>query len=178
MIVHRAPRPESRAAAFLLGAAVGHRLDCRQRESSINRLLKPESKLLRCPQVEGNARAFALFSSFLSRTRKSRTGWRRGGDSNPRDPFESTRVPGVRLKPGSATSPGETRLCITAPRGATCATWLAELESTLRLRTVESWSLRDFDRLPGANRVRHVPQHLIERKIHPAGAGVRKSRPA
>src|SRR5216684_1774414 len=25
--------------------------------------------------------------------------WRRGGDLNPRDPFESTRVPGVRLKP-------------------------------------------------------------------------------
>jgi hypothetical protein len=44
------------------------------------------------------------------------------GDSNPRDPFESTRVPGVRLKPGSATSPRETRLCITPPRGATCAT--------------------------------------------------------
>jgi hypothetical protein len=33
------------------------------------------------------------------------TGWRRGGDSNPRNPFEFTRVPGVRLKPGSATSP-------------------------------------------------------------------------
>ena len=31
--------------------------------------------------------------------------WRRGGDLNPRDPFESTRSPGVRLKPGSATSP-------------------------------------------------------------------------
>jgi site-specific DNA recombinase len=31
--------------------------------------------------------------------------WRRGGDSNPRDPSESTRSPGVRLKPGSATSP-------------------------------------------------------------------------
>ena len=27
------------------------------------------------------------------------------GDSNPRDPFESTRVPGVRVKPNSATSP-------------------------------------------------------------------------
>ena len=33
------------------------------------------------------------------------TRWRRGGDSNPRDPFESTRVPGVRVKPDSATSP-------------------------------------------------------------------------
>ncbi len=31
--------------------------------------------------------------------------WRRGGDLNPRDPSESTRSPGVRLKPGSATSP-------------------------------------------------------------------------
>ena len=33
------------------------------------------------------------------------TGWRRGGDLNPRNPFEFTRSPGVRLKPGSATSP-------------------------------------------------------------------------
>src|SRR5271165_2890113 len=30
---------------------------------------------------------------------------RRGRDLNPRNPFEFTRVPGVRLKPGSATSP-------------------------------------------------------------------------
>src|SRR5579862_2241109 len=58
---------------------------------------------------------------FWQRTRKELTAWRRGGDSNPRDPFESTRVPGVRLKPGSATSPRETRLCITPPRGATLA---------------------------------------------------------
>src|ERR1700722_14675925 len=47
------------------------------------------------------------------------TVWRRGGDSNPRDPFESTRVPGVRVKPGSATSPRQPRLCITQTRGAT-----------------------------------------------------------
>ena len=40
----------------------------------------------------------------MARTRR-RTAWRRGGDSNPRDPFESTRVPGVRVKPSSATSP-------------------------------------------------------------------------
>jgi hypothetical protein len=33
------------------------------------------------------------------------TGWRRGGDLNPRNPSEFTRSPGVRLKPGSATSP-------------------------------------------------------------------------
>ena len=31
--------------------------------------------------------------------------WRRGGDLNPRNPFEFTRSPGVRLKPDSATSP-------------------------------------------------------------------------
>src|SRR5258708_26723398 len=83
----------------------GHRLDSRQRESSINQLLTAESKLLRCPQIEENARRWALFSSFLWRTRNLRTGCRRGGDPNPRDPFESTRVPGLRLKPGSATSP-------------------------------------------------------------------------
>jgi hypothetical protein len=34
----------------------GHRLDSRQRESSINQLLTTESKLLRCPQIEENAR--------------------------------------------------------------------------------------------------------------------------
>src|SRR5215469_16117342 len=38
------------------------------------------------------------------------TGWRRGGDLNPRFPFENTRSPGVRLKPGSATSPRGTAI--------------------------------------------------------------------
>jgi hypothetical protein len=85
--------------------AKGHRLNSRQRESSINQLLTAESWLLWCSQVEENARTCALFSRFLRRWRKTPTRWRRGGDSNPRDPFESTRVPGVRLKPGSATSP-------------------------------------------------------------------------
>ena len=37
--------------------------------------------------------------------RNSQTRWRRGGDLNPRNPSEFTRSPGVRLKPGSATSP-------------------------------------------------------------------------
>ena len=45
------------------------------------------------------------FRFFPGENAKVETAWRRGGDSNPRDPFESTRVPGVRLKPGSATSP-------------------------------------------------------------------------
>ena len=77
-----------------------------------------ESKLLRCPRVDENARTYALSSILPQRTRKSWTGWRRGGDSNPRDPFESTRVPGVRLKPGSATSPhARMRLCITDSPG-------------------------------------------------------------
>ena len=77
--------------------AKGHRLDPRQRESSINQLLTAEFKLLRCPQVEENARTCALFSIYPQRTRKSWTAWRRGADSNPRDAsgFEgrnSTRV--------------------------------------------------------------------------------------
>jgi hypothetical protein len=83
----------------------GHRLGSQRRESSINQLLTAESRLLRCPETEENGRTCATFSSAPQRTRKLRTAWRRGGDSNPRDPFESTRVPGVRLKPGSATSP-------------------------------------------------------------------------
>ena len=85
--------------------AKGHRLGSLQRESIINQLLAAESRLLRCPQVEQSTRTRATLLIFWQRTRKKRTGWRRGGDSNPRDPFESTRVPGVRLKPGSATSP-------------------------------------------------------------------------
>ena len=93
-------------APFLANdGAKGHRLDSRPRESSRTRLLTVESQLLRCPHSKENARACALSSSLPYRTRNLRTGWRRGGDSNPRDPFESTRVPGVRLKPGSATSP-------------------------------------------------------------------------
>src|SRR5258708_12050253 len=47
----------------------------------------------------------ALFGDLRGKFLEIGTRWRRGGDSNPRDPFESTRVPGVRLKPGSATSP-------------------------------------------------------------------------
>jgi hypothetical protein len=58
--------------------AKGHRLDSRQRESSINQVLTAESKLLRCPPVGENARTCALFSSSLQRARKSRTGWRMG----------------------------------------------------------------------------------------------------
>ena len=81
----------------------GSILDGENRAST--QLLTAGSKLLWCPSVEENAAICALFSRFPQRRRKSRTGWRRGGDSNPRDPFESTRVPGVRLKPGSATSP-------------------------------------------------------------------------
>jgi hypothetical protein len=46
-----------------------------------------------------------IILAFHAENAESGTRWRRGGDSNPRDPFESTRVPGVRLKPGSATSP-------------------------------------------------------------------------
>ena len=48
----------------------------------INRLLTAESKLLRCPQIEENARTCALFSSFRQRRRKSRTAWRSAVNSN------------------------------------------------------------------------------------------------
>ena len=41
-----------------------------------NWLPAAESELLRCPQVEGNARACAVFSSFPQRMRKSWTAWR------------------------------------------------------------------------------------------------------
>ena len=94
--------------------AKGHRLGSRQRESSLSQLLTAESELLRAPRAEENARTCALFSSFLQRAQKSPTGWRRGGDLNPRNPSEFTRSPGVRLKPGSATSPragGQYAIC-------------------------------------------------------------------
>ena len=67
----------------------GHRLDSRQRESSLNQVLTADSRLLRCPQVAENARMRALFSIFPRRARKSRTAWRREGDSNSRDPSDS-----------------------------------------------------------------------------------------
>ena len=40
------------------------------------RVFKHRSELLRCPQVEENARTHALVSSFPQRTQKSRTAWR------------------------------------------------------------------------------------------------------
>src|SRR5258708_6575277 len=70
------------------GFAKGHRLDSRQRESTFNQLLLSETEILRCPQVGQNPRTRALFSSFLQRTRKQRTPWRREGDLNPRDPLK------------------------------------------------------------------------------------------
>jgi len=56
------------------------------RESSINSLVTAESELLRSPQAEANPLTCGLFSSFLQRTQKSQTGWRRKGDLNRRDP--------------------------------------------------------------------------------------------
>ena len=95
------------AASIRRKAFIGHRLDSRQRESCISQLQTRESDLVRCPRGQEKCATCALFSILPQRARKSWTAWRRGGDSNPRDPFESTRVPGVRLKPGSATSPRE-----------------------------------------------------------------------
>jgi hypothetical protein len=65
--------------------------DSRRRESSINQMPTVESKLLRCPQVEENARICALFSSFLQRTRESRTGWWSEQDLNFQSRFSSAR---------------------------------------------------------------------------------------
>ena len=89
---HSLSRSPAGADARLLGRRLliandsprreGHRLGSRQRESSINQLLTAESELLPYPRVEENARTCALFSSFLQRTRKSWTGWRREGNSN------------------------------------------------------------------------------------------------
>ena len=62
--------------------AKGHRLGSRQRRSGLSQLLTAESKPLRCPRLEENARMCAAFSISPQRTRKSRTGWRRGRDSN------------------------------------------------------------------------------------------------
>jgi hypothetical protein len=47
------------AVEFPFLAEKGHRLDTRQRESSINQLLSAESKPLRFPQVEENPRTCA-----------------------------------------------------------------------------------------------------------------------
>jgi hypothetical protein len=57
--------------------AEGHPPRFSQRESSINHLLTAESKPLRCPRLEDNARTCAVFSIFPQRTQKQRTAWRR-----------------------------------------------------------------------------------------------------
>ena len=59
--------------------------------------LVPPPRVNRAPRAD--------FTTSPKSSETCQTVWRRGGDSNPRNPFESTRVPGVRLKPGSATSP-------------------------------------------------------------------------
>ena len=54
----------------------------------MNQLQMLESQPLRCPMIEKNARARAVFYTFPRKARKSWTGWRRRGDSNPRDPSD------------------------------------------------------------------------------------------
>lgn len=67
---------------FLPEWCQGHRLGSRRRESSINQLLRAESKLLRCPQAEENVRTYAVFSISPRRTQKWRTASRSELDSN------------------------------------------------------------------------------------------------
>ena len=80
------------------GRYEGHRIDSRQRESSINQLLRAETKRLQCPQVEENARTCAVFSIFLQRTRKMRTDWRGDSHSNPEPLSQIRMLPGGHLK--------------------------------------------------------------------------------
>ena len=49
------------ASSLVTMPAIGHRLDSRQRESSISQLLASEPKLLRCPRFGENARSCAGF---------------------------------------------------------------------------------------------------------------------
>jgi hypothetical protein len=49
LICLRTSSPLTCRACLLRELAEGHRLDSRQRESSINELLKAETEILRCP---------------------------------------------------------------------------------------------------------------------------------
>ena len=69
------------------------------RESSISEVLTAKLELLRCPQIGESARACALFSRLLPRTRKSGTAWRRGLNSNWQFRFSnSSPTPGCLVR--------------------------------------------------------------------------------
>ncbi len=90
-----------------LGNREANRLFCAWRQSPRNSANLPGDCLLQFASDTKSTTTRADLPSSLDCRETCQTVWRRGGDSNPRDPFESTRVPGVRLKPGSATSPRE-----------------------------------------------------------------------
>src|SRR6266851_5298773 len=81
--------------------------------------------------------------------------WRRGGDLNHRDPFESTRVPGVRLKPLGHLSAAVTQyaICPRAPASRVRRTPL-QTQGIARtaLRRLKSTSRESADTLGGAQR--------------------------
>ena len=93
-----------------VGATVGHA----ERAGDLRKFIEEGKKIIvstvqKFPFIFDEI-ATGLFGDSSGEYRGIRTRWRRGGDSNPRDPFEPTRVPGVRLKPGSATSPRATAI--------------------------------------------------------------------
>jgi hypothetical protein len=79
----------------------GHRLDSRQRESSINQLLRAESNLFRCPQVEEMHNMRSIFD-FLAEDAKN-ADWLAGRQSfEPPSPFHGSGCPQVSV--GQLTS--------------------------------------------------------------------------
>jgi hypothetical protein len=72
--------------------AKGHRLDSRQRESSIDQHLAAESKPLRCLQVEENARDMRTIFEFPAENPKSRTAWRMRQSAANRSPSRNSLI--------------------------------------------------------------------------------------
>ena len=99
------PTPRRRSAAFAprstSRAAKGVRFtNCARPPRPARSVATPQETAL-----HGKPRTCANFAGFSRDCRRSQTACWREGDLNLRDPSDSTRSPGLRLKPGLATSP-------------------------------------------------------------------------
>ena len=100
-------RPIPRPSLGEIGAGIGEGARFTSPRREIRRIGPKQfhTIVLRCPHGCGKPRTCANFARFSIGARRSLPAWRREADLNPRAPSESIRIPGVRLKPGLATSP-------------------------------------------------------------------------
>src|SRR5580704_5355490 len=141
-------------------SAKGRRLGFQYRESSQNELLTAESKLLRCHQVDENARWCALFSILLRRTRKTEDWVAERGDSTPPRPFQDFELP-EEVWPTAGCQISKRA----AERNATCLSYRIKTRHFFR---------RDSRIQPTRSRQSVVLRiHTLKRTIEDAAAGMR-----